>query len=127
MPTLSVLSTITEQGKPWERYVTPFADESSRCGWQRSHNRERWARSKKNPEVHITTGVTDIEGAESYIQIQGRAEILTDDETKKSVWFDHLANIFSGPDDPNYCVCKITSYRIEYQAMGMAEPEIWEP
>jgi general stress protein 26 len=28
VPTLSVLSTITEQGKPWEMYVTPFADES---------------------------------------------------------------------------------------------------
>jgi len=81
---------------------------------------------KKNPEVHITTGVTEIEGAESYMKIQGRAKILTDHETKNSVWFDHLANVFSGPDDPNYCVCKITLYRIEYQEMGMAEPEIWE-
>ena len=27
-PTLSILATITEDGKPWTRYVTPFADEN---------------------------------------------------------------------------------------------------
>jgi general stress protein 26 len=64
--------------------------------------------------------------AESYLQIQGRAEIITDEETKKAVWNAHLENIFSGPDDPNYCVCKITPYRIEYQGMGMVPPEVWE-
>ena len=126
VPTLSVLSTVTEQGKPWGRYVTPFADESLTLWMATFVHSRKVGQIKKNPEVHITTGVTEIEGAESYMQIQGRAEILTDDETKKSVWFDHLANIFSGPDDPNYCVCKITPYRIEYQAMGMADPEIWE-
>ena len=71
--------------------------------------------------------MTHVESAESYMQTQGRPEILTDDETKRYVWFDHLKNIFSGPNDPNYCVCKITPYKIEYYTMGMAEPEIWEP
>ena len=127
VPTLSVLSTITEQGKPWGRYVTPFADDNLTLWMATFAQSRKVGQIKKNPEVHITTGVTEIEGAESYMQIQGRAEILTDDETKKSVWFDHLANIFSGPDDPNYCVCKITPYRIEYHTMGMTDPEIWEP
>jgi len=125
-PTLSVLSTVTEEGKPWGRYVTPFADESLTLWMATFVHSRKVGQIKKNPEVHLTTGVTNMEGAESYVQIQGRAEILTDDETKKSVWFDHLANIFSGPDDPNYCVCKITPYRIEYQTMGMADTEIWE-
>ena len=125
-PTLSVLSTVTEEGKPWGRYVTPFADESLTLWMATFVHSRKVGQIKKNPEVHLTTGVTNMEGAESYLQIQGRAEILTDDETKKSVWFDHLANIFSGPDDPNYCVCKITPYRIEYQTMGMADTEIWE-
>ena len=127
VPTLSVLSTITEQGKPWGRYVTPFADENLTLWMATFAQSRKVGQIKKNHEVHITTGVTEIEGAESYMQIQGRAEILTDDETKKSVWLDHLANIFSGPDDPNYCVCKITPYRIEYNTMGAADPEIWEP
>ena len=89
-------------------------------------NSRKVAQIKKNPEVHLTTGVNDPETAESYIQIQGLVEILTDEKTKKAVWFDHLAHIFSGPDDPNYCVCKITPYRIEYQGMGMQPPEVWE-
>ena len=126
-PTLSTLATITEDGKPWARYVTPFADENLTFWMATFINSRKVPQIKKNPEVHLTTGVSDPETAESYVQIQGRAEILTDEETKKAVWFDHLAQIFSGPDDPNYCVCKITPYRIEYQGMGMQPPEVWEP
>jgi len=126
-PTLSILATITEDGKPWTRYVTPFADENLAFWMATFINSRKVAQIKKNPEVHLTTGVSDPEKAESYLQIQGRAKILTDKETKKAVWFDHLAQIFSGPDDPNYCVCKITPYRIEYQGMGMQPPEVWEP
>ena len=126
-PTLSTLATITEDGKPWARYVTPFADENLTFWMATFINSRKVAQFKKNPEVHLTTGVSDPEKAESYLQIQGRAEILTDEETKKTVWFDHLAQIFSGPDDPNYCVCKITPYRVEYQGMNMQTPEVWEP
>jgi len=61
-----------------------------------------------------------------YLQIQARAEILTDLETKKAVWSDYLANIFTGPDDPNYVVCRITPYRIEWQPTGSLPPEVWE-
>jgi general stress protein 26 len=62
-----------------------------------------------------------------YLQIQARAEILTDQETKKAVWSDYLANIFSGPDDANYVVARITPYRIEWQPGGSLPPEVWEP
>ena len=126
-PTLSTLATITEDGRPWARYVTPFADENLTFWMATFINSRKVAQIKKNPEVHLTTGVSDPEKAESYLQIQGRAEILTDEETKKAVWFDQLAQIFSGPDDSNYCVCKITPYRIEYQGMNMQPPEVWEP
>ncbi len=84
------------------------------------------AHIKKNSEVHLTVGVTSMETAESYLQIQGRAEVLTDAATKKAVWSDHLKGIFTSPDDPNYNVVKITPYRIEYQGMDMVPPEVWE-
>jgi general stress protein 26 len=42
------------------------------------------------------------------------------------VWFDQLSSIFSGTDDPNYVVCKVKPYRIEYFMMNMPQPEIWE-
>ncbi|MEW6261726.1 MAG: pyridoxamine 5'-phosphate oxidase family protein [Thermodesulfobacteriota bacterium] len=126
-PVLSALATITEDGQPWVRYVTPFADDNLTI-WLSTFIRSRKvAQIRRNPEVHLTTGVTALETAEAYLQIQGRAEILTDDQTKKAVWFDYLQNIFSGPDDPNYCVCKITPYRIEYKGMGLKPPEVWQP
>jgi general stress protein 26 len=123
---LFTLATVTEEGKPWVRYVTPFADENLTIWMATFVNSRKVAQIRRNPEVHLTTGVTSMENAESYLQIQGRAEILTDEKTKKAVWFDRLKGIFSGPGDPNYCVCKITPYRIEYQGMGMVPPEVWE-
>jgi general stress protein 26 len=70
--------------------------------------------------------VTVIEEAESYVQIQGKAEIFTDDKTRKKAWHPHLAGIFTGPDDPNYSVLKISPYRIELQKAAPEPPEVWE-
>ena len=126
-PTLATLATITEDRKPWVRYVTPVADENLTIWVASFVNSRKVAQIRKHPEVHLTVGVTTMETAESYLQIQGRAEIRTDAETKKAAWYGHLERIFSGPDDPDYCVCKITPYRIEYQTMGMVPPEVWEP
>lgn len=126
-PTLCTLATVTEDGKPWVRYVAPFADENLTLWLATFINSRKVGQIKKNPEVHLTTGVVALETAESYLQIQGRAEILTDQAAKNAVWNDFLKQIFTGPDDPNYAVCKINPYRIEYQGMGMVPAEIWEP
>ena len=125
-PQLSALATITEDGKPWVRYVTPLMDENMIIWMATFAASRKVGHIKENPEVHLTVGVTSMETAESYLQIQGRAEVLTDGATKKAVWNDHLKGIFSGPDDPNYNVIKITPYRIEYQGMGIVPPEVWE-
>lgn len=125
-PTLCTLATLTEDGKPWVRYVTPFADENLTIWMATFLNSRKVGQIKKNPEIHLTTGVKDMETAESYLQIQARAEILTDAEAKKAAWGEHLKGVFSGPDDPNYCVCRITPYRIEYQSMGVIPPMVWE-
>jgi general stress protein 26 len=126
-PTLCVLATVTEDGKPWARYVTPFADDNLIIWMATFANSRKIAQIRRNPEVHLTTGVTDARIAMPYLQIQGRAEILTDQETKKAAWSEYLTQIFSGPDDPNYVVCKITPYRIEWQPEGPGTPEVWEP
>jgi general stress protein 26 len=126
-PTLCVLATVTEDGKPWARYVTPFADENLTIWLATFVNSRKIAQIRKNPEVHLTTGVTDPRIDMPYLQIQGQADILTDGETKKAVWSDYLARIFSGPDDPSFVVCRINPYRIEWQPAGPGAPEVWEP
>jgi len=122
---LAALATIAEDGKPWVRYVTPVMDQDMNIWLATSAGSRKVAQLRRNPEVHLVVGVTSPETAESYLQVQGKAQILTDKATKERVWFEQLKGIFAGPDDPNYVVVKITPYRIEYQGMGMVPPVVW--
>ena len=77
-PTLCALATVTEDGKPWVRYVMLSADEHLTLWGATFAGFRKVAHIRKNPEVHLVTGAKDMETAESYLQIQARAEILTD-------------------------------------------------
>ena len=72
-PTLSALATITENGKPWVRYCTPLADENLTYWMGTFIKSRKVSQIRKNPQVHLTLGVTDPQAAESYIQVQGKA------------------------------------------------------
>jgi len=45
------------------------------------------------------------------ITLVGKMEILTDSDVKKEMWYEGLANHFSGPEDPNYCVLRFKTER----------------
>ena len=124
--TLASFATITEDGKPWTRYVVVKADDQLNIWFATFKNSRKTLQIAKNPHVHLTLGVTDPQKAVSWIQIEGRADILEDTETKNMVWYDLLRSIFGGPDDPNYVVCKVTPSRIEYYTMNVSKPEIWQ-
>ena len=124
--TLASFATVTEDGNPWTRYVVIKADEQLNIWFATFVNSRKTLQVANNPEVHLTLGVSDPQTAVSWLQVQGRAEWLTDAATKNAVWFDHLSSIFNGPDDPNYVVCKVKPYRIEYLMMNMPTPEIWQ-
>jgi general stress protein 26 len=126
-PQLASLATVTEDGRPWVRYVMATGDKDLNLRFASFLTSRKVEQMKKNPEVHLTCGVTSPETADSYLQIQGRAEVTTDETDRRSYWKEELKRYFSGPDDPQYCVVKIVSYRIEYMAPGSMEPEIWEP
>ncbi len=126
-PTLSCLATLTTDGKPWTRYVMAWADKDLLISFATFAESRKVAQIEKNDEVHLTLGVTDAENAESYLQIQGRAAVSNDPALKKEKWYEQLGRIFSGPDDPNYRVCQVTPYRIEYSTTDpQALPQIWE-
>ncbi len=125
-PALAAFATLTNDGRPWTRYVVVFADADLAIWFATFKGSRKVAQIAGNAEVHLTLGVTDLESAESYLQVEGRAEIIETPEVKAAVWYDHLANIFSGPEDPNYVVCKVTPYRIEFNSMNPEDgPEIW--
>lgn len=120
-------ATITEDGKPWVRYVMGKADSELVFRFCTHLESRKVAQIRKTPDVHIPLGVTSLETAKNWVQVQGTAEISTDKAERDSFWFDDLKNYFTGPDDPSYCVVIIKPSRIEFGTMGITTPEIWEP
>ena len=124
-PHLASLATVTEEGKPWVRYVTATADKDLTLRFASFLDSRKVVQMKKNPEVHMTCGVTSPDSDASYLQIQGRATVTTGDAERGAYWKEELKRYFRGPDDPNYCIVKVAPYRIEYMAPGSMEPEVW--
>ena len=125
-PYLASFATITEDGKPWVRYVTPHASEDLTIRFSTFIGSRKVAQIKKNPEVHLTCGVTDPATAQTYLQIQGKAELSTDKAEREAFWNDYLKRYFKGPDDPNYAIIIVKPYRIELYTMGNFKPEVWK-
>ncbi len=124
-PQLAALATLTEDGKPWVRYVMTLADDNLliRCATFVAARKVK--QIEKNPEVHLTCGVTNPTEMVPYLQIQGKAALTTEKEARHGFWTDMLAPIFDGPDDPKYGILEITPYRIEFCSPGTYEPEVW--
>jgi general stress protein 26 len=119
-------ATEKEDGKPWVRYVVGKADKELVFRFCTHKETRKVAQIRKNPNVHISMGVKDLETAEHWLQVEGIAEISTDRDERHSFWFDDLKNYFTGPDDPSYSVVIVRPSRIEFGTMGSMTPEVWE-
>lgn len=120
-------ATITENGKPWVRYVMGKADSELVFRFCTHLESRKVAQIRKTPDVHISLGVTSLETAKNWVQVEGTAKVSTDKTECDSFWFDDLNNYFTGPDDPSYCIVIIKPSRIEFGTMGITTPEIWKP
>lgn len=125
-PQLATLATITEENHPWVRYVVTVGgpDLTMRCATML--DARKVAQIKKNPNVHLTCGVSTLQEMSPYLQIVGIAQITTEKEERHNFWNDMLGSIFTGPEDPNYAIIIIKPQRIEFCSQGSEEPEIWE-
>ena len=119
-------ATVTEDGKPWVRYVVGKADGDLVFRFCTSVDTRKVAQISRNLNVHISLGASDLETAKNWMQVVGTAEVSTEKAERDSFWFDELNNYFSGPDDPNYCIVIVRPSRIEYGTMGSRIPEVWE-
>ena len=45
------------------------------------------------------------------ITLVGTLEVLTESDIKKEMWQEPLGSIYSGPDDPDYCVIRFNTER----------------
>jgi general stress protein 26 len=78
-----------------------------------------------NGEVHIVCGVSNLETAKQYLQIQGKSKISRDAVLRDEMWKDFMTKYFSGTDDQNYRVGIVKPYHIELFTMASRKPKIW--
>jgi general stress protein 26 len=119
-------ATVTEEGNPWVRYVMGKADDELVFRFCTHLESRKVVQIKNNPNVHISLGVSDLETAKNWLQVEGVAKTSTDKTERDAFWFDDLKNYFSGPDDPSYCIVIVRPSRIEFGTMGSMVPEVWE-
>jgi len=124
-PQLAALATVTEMGNPWVRYVVTVGDGNLEIRCATFTDSRKVKQIEGRPDVHLTCGVNSLRELQPYLQIQGRATVSTNKDERHNFWNDMLTPIFSGPDDPRYCVIIIEPYRIEYCDPGSFEPEVW--
>ena len=123
---LASLATVTEEGKPWVRYVMAVSDDGLTLRCATFAGARKVKQIEKNPEVHLTCGVTDPAVMKPYLQIQAKARLTTDEAERHGFWNESLQGIFDGPDDPKYGILIMTPYRIEYCSPDSSELEVWE-
>lgn len=123
---IASFATITDDGKPWVRYVSMIVSNDLTIRFSTFINSRKVSQIKKNPEVHLTCGIVDPEKWQDYLQIQGTAVVSTDKADRKAFWNDEIAQFFKGPNDPDYAVVIVKPYRIEYWDIKEWQPQIWE-
>ncbi len=124
---LASFATISGSGKPWVRYVFCLGQADMSIRFATFTNSRKVAQIKQNPEVHLTCGISDPAEMRPYLQIQGRAEFVSDRAERHGFWKESLTAYFNGPDDPNYGIVVITPERIELCTPGSTTPEVWQP
>ena len=125
-PQLLNLATITEDGKPWVRYVVGNADAELSIRFCTALDSDKIRHMRRNPNVHVSMGAKDIMTAKNWLQVEGVAEISTAKAEREAFWYDGLKAYFQGPDDPNYCVVIVKPSRIELASMESMTAEIWQ-
>jgi general stress protein 26 len=125
-PSLSGFATITQDGRPWVRYVMAEVSDDLIFRFASYTDARKVGQIERNPEGHLTCGITDPINIHSpYLQVQGRAEFTTDHAARHAYWTDRLRVLWDGPDDPTFGVVILRAYRIEYCIVGQPS-EVWE-
>jgi general stress protein 26 len=123
-PQMASVATIKD-GKPWTRYMILYGEPDLTLYTTTFSSARKVEQIKKDNNVNVIIGGDQEHFKNPHINVQAKAEILTDIETKKKHWCDHLKIFFSGPEDPNFSVIKISPEAIEYTSGDALEPEIY--
>lgn len=124
VPFLCSLATIGVDGAPAVRFVRAKADAAGTLRIPTFAGTAKLRQIEADPRVHITCGDTDSDRPGTYFQFDGRAEIATGRADKEACWTPRLAKWFSGLDDENYVVLKVTPTAIVALPIGRSGPAL---
>ncbi len=124
---LATFTTVAADGSPRSRYVMIRVDEDMTLRFATHLATAKIEQIKSNPKVHLLCGVTSLETARHWVEVEGEAEIRTDEPSRQAIWFDPLSKYFSGPEDPNLAVIAVRPTSITYHSMEEDSPLVWKP
>jgi len=113
----SKLITMVPDGTPHGRMMTHLPPGDDMVIWYATGRQSNKVREiKKNPNVSV---FIDHPTDHMSVSILGKAEIVTDTRRRKKYWQDAWSFFWpDGPNDPDYCLIKITPNKIEYLDPG---------
>ncbi|MFY3793091.1 pyridoxamine 5'-phosphate oxidase family protein [Ureibacillus sp. MALMAid1270] len=121
---IGTMATI-ENNKPHSRYMTFFNDNFT-LYTVTSKDTHKVEELSNNPYTHILIGYDGKGFGDSFLEIEGKVEISSDESIKEKVWNKALRFWYDGPDDPRMVVLKITPSQIRLMNTKGEDPKIVE-
>lgn len=118
---VGTMATI-QNNKPHSRFMTFFNDNFT-LYTVTSRDTEKVDELSKNPFTHILIGYDGKGFGDSYLEIEGKVEISSDEAMRKKVWNTALRFWFDGPDDPKMIVLKVTPIHMRVMNTKGKEPK----
>lgn len=93
--------------KPFSRYMT-FFNEDFTLYTATSKQTDKVEELEANPNTHILIGYDGEGYDDAFLEIMGTVKISDDESLREKVWNEHMKPWFSGPDDPDLIILKVT-------------------
>jgi general stress protein 26 len=121
---IGTMATI-QQNKPHSRYMT-FFNEDFIMYTATSKKTHKVEEVEQNPNTHILLGYDGKGLGDSFLEIEGIVEESDEESLKEKVWNKALKGWFTGPDDPDLIILKITPTQIRVMNTSGGEPQVVE-
>lgn len=119
---IGLVITLGEGGHPRARPMTLLAyDEDGAVWFATSRSSRKVEEIARDPRA--TVFFLDLEGG-AIAQLRGEAEIIDDLELKQEFWEQEWAELWDGPNDPDYVLLLIRAQKAEYHLID--DDELWE-
>ncbi|SOC36288.1 pyridoxamine 5'-phosphate oxidase family protein [Ureibacillus acetophenoni] len=119
---VGTMATI-EGNKPHSRYMT-FFNNNFILYTVTSKDTHKVEELSKNPYTHILLGYDGKGFGDSFLEIEGKVEISSEDSMREKVWNNELSPWFDGPHDPKMVVLKVTPSQIRLMNTKGEDPKI---